>query len=49
MTKDITTPTVQDLEKILHDKLVDEAEEAVAHQYDDEDIEEAIINGLDDD
>ena len=45
MTQDIKIPTLQDLEKILHDKLVEEAEEAVAHQHDDE----AIINRLDED
>jgi hypothetical protein len=43
MTQDIQIPNFKDLDKILHDKLVEKAEDALAHQYD------AIINGLDDD
>ena len=48
MTQDIQIPNFKDLDKILHDKIVDGAEDA-AHQHDDEDIDDAIINGLDDD
>jgi hypothetical protein len=49
MTADIKIPSFQDLEKILHDKLVEKAEdELLAHQHDDEDLDDAIINGLDD-
>ena len=49
MIKTIKTPSLQDLDKILHGQMVDEAEEAVAHRHDDEGVDEAIINGLDDD
>ncbi len=46
MAQDIKIPSFKDLDKILHDKLVEEAEEALAHEHDNED---AIINGLDED
>ena len=49
MAKDIKLPDYSDLAKILHDKMVKEAEDALVHQHDDEDIDDAIINGLDDD
>ncbi len=47
--KDIKLPDFKDLDKIFYDKLVEKAEDEFAHQHDDEDIDEAIINGLDDD
>jgi hypothetical protein len=49
MAKEIKIPDFRDLDKILHDKIIDEAEETLAHQHDDEDIGDAIINGLDND
>lgn len=49
MAKDIKFPDYSDLAKILHDKMIEEAEDALIHQHDDEDIDDAIINGLDDD
>lgn len=49
MTKDIKTPSLQDLEKIFYNKLAQKAEDALIHQHDDEDVDDAIINGLDDD
>ncbi len=50
MTQDIKIPEFKDLEKILHDKLVEKAEdELLAHRHDDVDLDDAIINGLDDD
>ena len=48
MTKDIKLPDYSDLAKILHDRIVEEAENELIHQHDDEDIDDAIINGLDD-
>jgi hypothetical protein len=49
MVKDIKLHDYSNLAKILHDKMVEEAEDALIHQHDDEDIDDAIINGLDDD
>lgn len=49
MAKDIKIPDFKDLDKILHNKIVEKAEDALAHQHDDEDVNESIINGLDDD
>lgn len=49
MVQDIQIPDFKDLDKILHNKLVEKVEDEIAHQHDDEDINEAIINGLDDD
>jgi hypothetical protein len=49
MAKDIKLPDYSDLAKILHEKMVEEAEYALIHQHDDEDIDDAVINGLDDD
>ena len=49
MAQDIKIPDFKDLEKILHHKIVEKAEDQLAHQHDDEDIDDAIINGLDDD
>ena len=46
MTQDIKIPNFQDLDKILHDKLVEKAIDELAYQHDDEDVEDAIINGL---
>jgi len=48
MKQDIKIPDFKDLDKILHDKIVDKAEDALVHQHDDEDVDETIINGLDD-
>ena len=42
MAQDIKIPNFKDLDKILHEKLVEKAEEALVHQHDDEDIEDAI-------
>ena len=42
MTQDIKIPNFQDLDKILHDKLVEKAIDELAHQHDDEDVEDAI-------
>lgn len=47
--KNINIPNFKDLYKVLHDKMVDEVKEALAHQHAYEDINDAIINGLDDD
>ena len=47
--KDIKITNLQDLDKILHDKIVVEVEDALIHQHDDEDVSDAIINGLGDD
>jgi hypothetical protein len=48
MTADIKIPVFKDLEKILHDKLVEKAEdELLVHRHDDEDVDDTIINGLD--
>ncbi len=47
MVKNITIPSFKDLDKILHNKLVEKAEDELAHQHDNEDVEDAIINGLD--
>jgi len=49
MVRDIKIAAFKDLDKILQDKLVEKAENVLAHQHDNEDIDEAIINGLDDD
>ena len=49
MAKDIKFPNYKDLEKILHDKIVEEATDTLIHQHDNEGFDEAIINGLDDD
>ena len=49
MAKDIKLHDYSNLAKILHNKMVEEAEDAVIHQHDGEDIDDAIINGLDDD
>jgi hypothetical protein len=49
MAKEIKIPDFRDLDKMLRDKMIDEAEETLAHQHDDEDVDDAIINGLDDD
>ncbi len=49
MTKDIKIPNFEDLDKILYNKIVEEAEYVIIHQHDDEDVDEAIINGLDED
>ncbi len=47
--KDIKIPSFQDLDKILHDKRVEETVESLSSSTDDEDIDEAIFNGLEDD
>ncbi len=49
MTKDIKIPDFKDLDKIMHDKIIEEIGNALIHQHDDEDVDDAIINGLDDD
>ena len=49
MAKDIKLPDYSDLAKMLHDKIVEEAEDALIHQHADEDIDDAIINELDND
>jgi len=49
MTKGIKIPSLQDLERILYDKFAEEVEDVLIHQHDDEDIDDAIINGLDND
>ena len=46
MIQDIKIPDFKDLDKILHDKLVEKAIDELANQHDDEDIDNAIINGL---
>jgi hypothetical protein len=47
MIQNIKIPNFQDLEKILHDNLVEKAIDALANRHDDED--DATINGLEDD
>lgn len=49
MIQDIKIPNFKDLDKILYDKLVEKAESELAHQHGDENVYDAIINGLDDD
>ena len=49
MAKEIKIPNFQDLDKILYDKIVEEAEDSLIHQHDDEDVDDAIINELDED
>jgi hypothetical protein len=49
MVPDIRIPSFKDLDKILHDKLVEKVIDELAHRHDDEDVEDAIINGLDED
>lgn len=47
MAQDIKIPYFKDLDKMLQDKLVEKAiDELLAHRHDDEDIDDAIINGL---
>jgi hypothetical protein len=48
IAQDIKIPDFKDLDKILHDKLVEKAEDELAHQHDDQDVDDAIINGLED-
>jgi hypothetical protein len=47
MLQDIKILSFKDLAKILHYKLVEKAEDELTHQHDDEDVEDAIMNGLD--
>jgi len=49
MTKDMQIPNYKELDKILHDRMIEEVKDALIHQHDDEDVDDAIINGLDDD